>query len=476
VPPLPIALTIQATLPWLSPQGRAVINALVAAAGQIESANVMAARLRLGTRFRLARMLRQDGLPAFGALADWICLLQLLWEAEAANESLLRFARRIGIEPATCYRRCTRTLGVRWSVARENGFAWALVKFLDHCRRPRPSHAVLHVPDLVARASDRGSAAQRRMDVRRASGSTVSSPTRVASLSKAATPFPRQLTRVDLGHAPTDAAISAAGGVYVCRAFASVVDHIDLRTLQSVASIPVGSNPTRIVFDPPGRRAYVSNQFGNSISVIDTTTDSVVDEIAVAGDPAPVLVAPNGRTLFVTTNLDRLFAIDLASKRLTAETTLPATSHNLALHPDRRQLYVATRLAGAVLELDPETLRVLRSFALGGKTQAMALEAVRGELYVANEAGWLDVVKLKSGERTASLRLDGGGYGVSLSPNAAWLYVTVPAAGKVCVVDRASLRVIHTIWTGGSPRHTIFARDGRVAVVVNEAGWVDVLS
>ena len=475
MPPLPIALAIQATLPWLSPQGRAVINALVAATGQIESANVMAARLRLGTRFRLARMLHQDGLPPFGALADWICLLQLLWEAEAANESLLRFARRIGIEPATCYRRCTRTLGVRWSVARENGFAWALVKFLDHCRRPRPSHAELRVPDLVARAGERGSAGQ-RMDVRRASSSTVSSPARVASLPKAATPFPRQLARVELGNAPTDAAISAAGGAYVCRAFASVVDHIDLRSSQSVASIPVGSNPTRIVFDPPGRRAYVSNQFGGSISVIDTTTDSVVDEIAVAGDPAPVLVAPNGRTLFVTTNLDRLFAIDLASKRLVAETTLPATSHNLALHPDRRQLYVATRLAGAVLELDPETLRVLRSFALGGKTQAMALEAVSGELYVANEAGWLDVVKLKSGERTASLRMDGGGYGVSLSPNAAWLYATVPAAGKVCVVDRATLRLIHTIWTGGSPRHTIFTRDGRVALVVNETGWVDVLS
>jgi YVTN family beta-propeller protein len=304
----------------------------------------------------------------------------------------------------------------------------------------------------------------------------VSSTTRIASLPRTATPIPQRLARVEVGHAPTDAAISASGGVYVCRAFAGVVDHIDLGTLQSVASIPVGSNPTRIVFDPPGRRAYVSNQFGGSISVIDAATDTVVDEIAVTGDPAPVLVSPNGRTLYLTTNLDRLFAIDLASKRLVAETTLPATSHNLALHRDHRLLYVATRLAGVVVELDPETLRVLRTFALGGKPQAMALDPVSGELYVANEAGWLDVVKLTSGERTASLRLDGDGYGVSLSPSADWVYATVPAAGKVCVVDRATLRLIHTIWTGGSPRHTIFARNGRVALVVNEAGWVDVLS
>lgn len=476
MPPLPVSLTIQAAIPWLGADGRAVISALVAANGQIASATVLASRLRMGSRFRLARVLRQEGLPPFGTLADWICLLQLLWDAEAANESLLRFARRHGIEPATCYRRCTRTLGVRWSVARENGFGWALVRFLDHCRHPRTTrHAGTLVPGVAAGVPERASTAQ-RVDVGRASGSQTRTTAPVANPPRTGTPFPQRLARVVLGQAPTDAAISASGGAYVCRAFASVVEHVDLRTLQSVASIPVGSNPTRIVFDPPGRRAYVSNQFGSSISVIDATSDAVVDEIAVPGDPAPVLVAPNGRALYVTTNLDRLYAIDLVSKRIVAETSLPATSHNLALHPDRRQLYVATRTAGTVLELDPETLQLLRSFALGGRTQAMALEPVTGELYVANESGWLDVVKLKSGERTASLRLDGGGYGVSLSPNFAWLYATVPAAGKVCVIDRTTLRLIHTIWTGGSPRHAIFARGGRVALVVNEAGWVDVLS
>ncbi|HEY6110478.1 MAG TPA: hypothetical protein VIV56_16370, partial [Gemmatimonadales bacterium] len=114
MPPLPIALTIQAGIPWLSPQGRAVISALVAANGQIANATAMAARVRAGSRYRLARLLRREGLPPFGRLADWIFVLQSMWEAESTGTPLLRVARRLEIEPATCYRRCRRTLGVPW--------------------------------------------------------------------------------------------------------------------------------------------------------------------------------------------------------------------------------------------------------------------------------------------------------------------------------------------------------------------------
>ncbi len=72
MPPLPIALTIQAALPRLSPRGRGVINALVAADGQIKSATLMVARLHIDSRFWLARLLRHDGLPPFGRLSDWV--------------------------------------------------------------------------------------------------------------------------------------------------------------------------------------------------------------------------------------------------------------------------------------------------------------------------------------------------------------------------------------------------------------------
>lgn len=282
------------------------------------------------------------------------------------------------------------------------------------------------------------------------------------------------VVRVPLAQAPTDVAIAASGSAYVTRAYAAVVERLDLTTQRPVCSIPVGVNPTRIAFEPTGRRAYVSNQFSDSLSVIDTATDKVVDEIPVAGNPAPLVIGANRQIVYVTTNLDRLFAIDVRSKRVMAEADLPAASHHLALHPDRQRLFVATRSAGVVLELDAKTLERLRSFRVHGYAQALVV-ADGAELYSANESGWLDVLNLETGDVVASLRLDAGAYGLDLSPDAQWLFVTLPSVGRVAVISRMSLRQVHTIQAGGTPRHTAFTADGRTAVIANEGGWVDIL-
>ena len=470
MPPLPIAMTIQAALPWLSPRGRGVINALVAADGQIKSASLMAERLRIGSRFQLARLLHRDGLPPFGRLSDWVFVLQSLWESEATGAAMLRIARRIGIEPATTYRRCTRTLGVPWRAAQARGFAWALLQFLQACRRPREfgrrgSGAMIlgGVPE-----------SSRVVPPRRPSTLATTSGALPRAGGRATPPPMHAVVRVALEQAPTDVAIAASGSAYVTRAYAAVVERLDLTTLRPVCSIPVGVNPTRIAFESIGRRAYVSNQFSDSISVIDTATDSVVDEIPVAGNPAPLVIGSNRQTLYVTTNLDRLFAIDVRSKRVVAEADLPAASHHLALHPDRQRLFVATRSAGVVLELDAKTLERQRSFRVHGYAQGLVV-ADGAELYVANESGWMDVLHLETGDVVASLRLDAGAYGLDLSPDAHWLFVTLPSVGRVAIISRTSLRQVHTLQTGGTPRHTAFTPDGRTAVIANEGGWVDVL-
>ena len=463
MPPLPLGLTIQAGIPWLSPQGRAVISALVAANGQIE-ATAMAGRIRAGSRYRLARLLRREGLPPFGRLADWIFILQSVWEVESTGTPLLRVARRLEIEPATCYRRCRRTLGVPWRSARAMGFAWALVEFLRHCRRPGTAITTgLDLPVHPERPTTAGVLAP--------SGSA-----RVLPRGRTATVLPvRPSARIMLRQTPTDVVVSGSSAIYVTCAYGATVERLDLTARRSVCSIPVGINPTRIVFDASGTLAYVTNQFGGSISVIDATVDSLVDDIPVSGDPAPLLAAPDRQTLYVATNLDRLYAIDTRRKRIVAEAPLPATSHHLAMHPDRRRVFVATRAAGSVLELDARSLERRRVIGVDGLVQALACDRAGDELYVANEAGWVDVLRLRTGEVAASLRLEAGAYGLCLSPDDARLYVTLPSAGRVVVIDRETLRLEHTILTGGTPRHTVFLHDGRTALIVNEAGWVDVV-
>ena len=148
MPPLPIAHTLITSLPWLSPQARAVIHALAAERGAIVTADEMAARVGLQNRFQLARLLQREGTPAFGQLADWICLLQWLWEAEEKRVTLLQLSRATATDAATCYRRCKRILGVPWSVARARGVHAALIQFLERCRCP-----VTRKPAALARSA-----------------------------------------------------------------------------------------------------------------------------------------------------------------------------------------------------------------------------------------------------------------------------------------------------------------------------------
>jgi YVTN family beta-propeller protein len=480
MPPLPVALTIETALPRLSPAGRAAINTLAAARGPIPKVDEMATRLGLQSRYQVARLLRREGLPSFSELTDWMCLLSFLWQAESSSRPLLQLVQSAGMDPATCYRRCKRTLGVPWSVARRRGFAWALVRFLKRCGSPS-RHPLPAVPSPAPPGGSRGLPIGRPGDGPAIIGLGRQGPalrrdSRQAGGFNGRHPRGTLAARLSLHNAPTDVAVAPTGAVFATRAYAARVERLDLAGLKPVASVPVGCNPTRLALDRSGRRAYVSNQFSDSISVIDVLTNRCIDTIPVQGNPAPVVLSADERTLFVTTNADRLYAIDVAAKRVVASIPLPATSHHLTLHPSAARLYVATRAAGTVIEIDTRTWQHARTFAVGGQTQALAVSADGAELYIANETGGLDVVDLEGGTFAASLQLQGRAYGLALSPDNGQLYVGLVSSGRVQVVDRESLRVIRSIVIGGLPRGIVFSPLGDTALVANEAGWVDVIT
>lgn len=471
MPALSLDLILDALLPWLSTSGRAALRATVAADGRID-ARTLSRTLGLANRFHLARLLRRDGLPAFGLLTDWISILSLTLESEATGTSLLRLALAHRIEPATCYRRFRRTLGVSWREARVRGFGWMLLKFRDRCARP-PS-----APRLGARRGPR-SAFERRAPALialgrqgpRLHGDTPLS----ARLARRGHPEGRVAATVPLTHGAFDVAIGPAGCALLTRAATASVERLHLRSLRFETPIGVGYNPTCVAVNPE-RVGYVTNQFSSSLSVIEGAGCRVTHEIAVVGDPAPVVISPDGRTVFVTTNADRLYAIDTDTGRAAAELSLPATSHHLTLHPHRPLVYVSTRDAGTVLEVDQGTLTRQREFVLGGRTQGLLVAPDGTELYVANEHGGLDVVDLATGALAASLELGGPAFALAATPDWSQLYVGLVNAERVQVVDRLSLRVVRTIPTGGVPRGMAFDPVTQAGLIANEAGWVTVVA
>jgi len=171
-----------------------------------------------------------------------------------------------------------------------------------------------------------------------------------------------------------------------------------------------------------------------------------------------------------------LYAIQAGTGTIEASLPLPATSHHLALHPHRPLLYVSTRDAGTVLEVEQAGLKQVREFVVGGRTQGLVVAPDGTELYVANEQGGLDVIDLATGTLTASLELGGPAFSVAATPDHTHLYVGLVKAERVQVLDRESLRVVRTIPTGGIPRGMAFDPRTQRGLIANEAGWITVVA
>ena len=70
--------------------------------------------------------------------------------------------------------------------------------------------------------------------------------------------------------------------MYVTNSGGNTVSVIDTNTNTVVSTIPVGSQPIGIAFDPVHDRMYVTILTVNSVSVIDTHGNTVVSTISVS--------------------------------------------------------------------------------------------------------------------------------------------------------------------------------------------------
>jgi len=282
------------------------------------------------------------------------------------------------------------------------------------------------------------------------------------------------LERVTLSGGPLG--IAVAGDVaYVSRAFAGKVQRLALGTLALTDSITVGSVPCFIVFNPTATKAYIANQSSQNVGIIDVSANFQAGVIPLNGDPLPVALTADGNTLFVTTNADRLYKVNLLTNAVVDSLPLPATSHHLLVHPNDTLLYVATRDAGSVLEVNWRTMTVARTFTLGGRTQGMALSPDKQELYVANElSNGLHIITLSNGA-LSGVGLAGGGEGLALSADGTKLYVGLVFDGRVQVINRVTRTIVKTFNTRGVPREIAVDAARQRVLVANESGWVDIL-
>jgi YVTN family beta-propeller protein len=281
---------------------------------------------------------------------------------------------------------------------------------------------------------------------------------------------PTVVATAPLSGAPYGVAVSEAGVIYAAQIGGSTLARGDLTTKTFTSSVIVGPTPPHVVFNPAGTKAYVTLQTGQGLAVVDVATNTLTTTVPLASDGFNLIVRPDGQRVYVTTAAGALYVIDAGTNSVVTTFDVGAAANGLAFSPDGTVLYVSSRDAGTVVAIDPTTNAITRTYSIGGMPQRLAVAPDGSELYVANEISGLDVVNVASGAVT-STSFGTAGYGVGLTPDGAQLFVLLPQAGEVRVLDRASRAEIKTLLIGGTPRNVTFASDG-TALITNEQAVV----
>jgi DNA-binding beta-propeller fold protein YncE len=269
-------------------------------------------------------------------------------------------------------------------------------------------------------------------------------------------------------------AISRQGRTYVTLLDASaVIQDAALPVDGLVAPIAVGLQPPHVVFNPAGDRAYVANQAGQSMNVINVAAGVVVATVPLGHDGFNLITSRDGTKVFVSVATGQVYVVDAGTNQIIDTLHFGPAVNGFARHPTQNLIYVSSRDGGNVSEVNAATDAIVRTFTTGGLPQRVAVSPDGQELLVANELNGLEFWNLGTGQRDTLLAV--GAYGLGLSPDGLKAYVTDGPGGHITIVDRLGRAVDTVLTVGGITRNVAFDREGKTAVITNEANFVTVV-
>lgn len=191
---------------------------------------------------------------------------------------------------------------------------------------------------------------------------------------------------------------------------------LDAGTLETKSTIRVGRVPAEVTFTKDGSYAFVANGTSDDVTVIDARTKVVAKTIGV--DREPVGAWPGADGL----------------------------------------MYVDCEVAKTVKAIDPKTLDVIRTYALGFTPGFAAVPPSRTEeLWVTNtDAGKIVFNRTAADAKLAEVETGSGAHALAFTPDGKTAFVTNQLSGSVSVVDATTRAVKSTIAVGRKPNGIVF--------------------
>ncbi|HZY62580.1 MAG TPA: YncE family protein [Edaphobacter sp.] len=222
-------------------------------------------------------------------------------------------------------------------------------------------------------------------------------------------------------------ALDSAGKYgYISDGRAGVVVVFNRDSLKTLASIPVGTNPDGIVFEPVTKTVWAFNGRSSSVSVIDTATRKVVATIALPGKPEFPVADGRGTIFDNIESKNSIVRLDAKTKKLTATWPLKNcdSPSGLAIDTAHRHLFAVCD-SKTMNVVDADSGQVLATPAIGEGPDAAGYDPVHRLAFSSNGEGTLTVVDAAKDTYPViqTLNTQKGARTMSIDPSAGRVYL-----------------------------------------------------
>jgi PQQ-dependent catabolism-associated beta-propeller protein len=240
-----------------------------------------------------------------------------------------------------------------------------------------------------------------------------------------------------LGHLPSGPdpetfAVSPDGNrLYAANEDDNLLSVIDSRAGKIVAEIEVGGEPEGTAVSPDGRLVVQTSESASMAHVVDAARQEVVDNLLVDTRPRYVAFTPDGKQFWVTSEVRAtLTAFDTASRKpvgkidfATAKLVEGGASDvfaqpvGIVFTRDGGRAFVALGRGKLVAEVDPRTLKLVRTYPVGWRAWNLTLSPDEKRLYTANGlTGDMSAIDIIANKPIGTVKLGGRPWGIVAAP------------------------------------------------------------
>jgi YVTN family beta-propeller protein len=190
------------------------------------------------------------------------------------------------------------------------------------------------------------------------------------------------------------------GRGFVSNGQSSTVTIFDLKTLKTIAEVPVGKKPDAIIYDPATSRVFAFNGDSNSATAIQAADGKVAGTVDLGGGPEFAVADGTG---YVYDNLeDASQVLKINSRTLKVEQRWPtapcASPSSMAMDRANQRLFIGCR-SKVMAVMNADTGKVIATLPIGDHVDATAFDPVSRLVFNSNGEGTITVIRQENPDK-----------------------------------------------------------------------------